>query len=86
LDDLTVPVEFYGTPVVKFAAANEREETPDDEDILWIPVGAKEVDLKQYFYDSIILSLPLQRVHPEGQCNKKMIEKLNKLRITHSNL
>jgi uncharacterized metal-binding protein YceD (DUF177 family) len=38
------------------------------------------IDLEQYIYESIVLSLPLQRVHPEdvhGQplCNPAMLER-----------
>jgi len=81
LDELSVPVAFHGMPVVKFAAATQLEEMNEEKDLLWIDAGKKELDLTQYFYDSIILSLPIQRVHETEQCNKEMIEKLNKLRI-----
>jgi uncharacterized metal-binding protein YceD (DUF177 family) len=78
LDDLKVPIAFRGTPVVKLATGDEYT---DDDDVLWIDLDAGGVDLTQYFYDSLILSLPLQRIHDVEQCNKEMIEKLNKLII-----
>lgn len=78
LDDLKVPIAFRGTPVVKLATGDD---DTDDDDVLWIDLDAGGVDLAQYFYDSIILSLPLQRIHDVEQCNKEMIEKLNKLII-----
>ena len=37
--------------------------------------GEDQVDLKQYIYESIVLSLPYQRVHPEGMCNPDMLER-----------
>jgi uncharacterized metal-binding protein YceD (DUF177 family) len=79
LDDLSVPVAFSGAPVVKFTDDNDIPD--DDDDVLWIAADAGEVDLTQYFYDSIILSLPLQRIHDAGKCNREMIDKLNKLLI-----
>ena len=33
------------------------------------------VELAQYIYESIVLSLPYQRVHPEGECNPEMLER-----------
>ena len=35
--------------------------------------GEDEVDLAQYIYESIVLSLPYQRVHPEGECDPEML-------------
>ncbi|MDR2361786.1 MAG: DUF177 domain-containing protein [Prevotellaceae bacterium] len=78
LDDLTVPVAFHGTPVVKFTTDSDN---PADDNVLWTNIDADKVDLTQYLYDSIILSLPLQRTHDVEKCNKDMIEKLNKLII-----
>ena len=37
--------------------------------------GEEQVDLAQYIYESIVLSLPYQRVHPEGECNPEMLER-----------
>ena len=39
------------------------------------PAPGDEIDLKQYIYESIVLSLPYQRVHPEGECNPEMLER-----------
>ncbi|MDR0728501.1 MAG: DUF177 domain-containing protein [Prevotellaceae bacterium] len=78
LDDLTMSVAFRGAPVVKFTADDNN---PVDDNVLWVSIDADEVDLMQYLYDSIILSLPLQRIHDVEKCNKDMIEKLNKLTI-----
>ena len=37
--------------------------------------GEDRVELAQYIYESIVLSLPYQRVHPEGECNPEMLER-----------
>ena len=71
LDDCTVPVEFDGTLVVKFS-----DEVSDyDGEVMWLLPMEDEIDLKQYIYESIVLSLPYQRVHPEGECNPEMLER-----------
>jgi uncharacterized metal-binding protein YceD (DUF177 family) len=79
LDDLQLPVQFYATPVVKFIDGKIDEYLPGDEDILWAANGSHELDVAPYLYDSIILSLPLRRVHPDGQCNREMMERLKQI-------
>jgi uncharacterized metal-binding protein YceD (DUF177 family) len=77
LDDVDLPIAFRGTPIVKFVKkTGDDGEWQDDEDILWVDTAAGELDITQYLYDSIILSLPLQRIHDEGGCNKEMIAKI----------
>ena len=69
LDDCTVPVEFDGTLVVKFS-----DEVSDyDGEVMWLSPYAGSVDLTQYVYESILLSLPYQRVHPDGECDPEML-------------
>ena len=37
-----------------------------------------ELDLSQDVYDYVCISLPLQRVHPEGECNQETTKYLSK--------
>ncbi len=37
-----------------------------------------ELDLRQDIYDYVLVSLPLQRVHPDGECNEETIKYLSK--------
>ncbi len=37
-----------------------------------------ELDLSQDVYDFVCISLPLQRVHPEGECNQETTKYLSK--------
>ncbi|MBO4670767.1 MAG: DUF177 domain-containing protein [Bacteroidales bacterium] len=37
-----------------------------------------ELDLSQDVYDYVCTALPLQRVHPEGQCNPETVKYLSK--------
>jgi len=81
LDDLSIPIAYESAPIVKFVTADENEETCNDVNILWLESTQSELDLTQYFFDSIILSIPMQCLHDEGHCNKEMIEKLKELEI-----
>lgn len=72
LDTFTMPVYYDADVLVKFA----EEATEDDEDIIWLEPNEVDLDLKQYIYESISLSLPYQRVHPDmADCNPEMIDK-----------
>ena len=43
----------------------------------YMPDGG-ELDLSQDVYDYVCISLPLQRVHPEGECNQETTKYLSK--------
>ena len=71
LEDCRIPIDFEGQLVVKFS-----EEVHEyDGEVMWMLPGEDQVDLKQYIYESIVLSLPYQRVHPDGACNPEMLER-----------
>ena len=44
---------------------------------VYTPEGA-DLDLSQDIYDYVCTALPLQRVHPEGECNPETIKFLSK--------
>lgn len=71
LEDCRVPVDFEGRLLVKFS--DEPQEY--DGEVLWLAPGEDEVDLAQYIYESIVLSLPYQWVHPEGGCDPEMLRR-----------
>lgn len=48
-------------------------ETDYDGETLWLSPADEEADLGHYIYESIVLALPLSRVHPEGGCDPEMI-------------
>jgi uncharacterized metal-binding protein YceD (DUF177 family) len=69
--------------IVKFS--NTVEES-DDDDIITLSTNESEIDVSQFLYEYIILSIPARRVHPdtksgESGCDKKVIDKLNNLLI-----
>ncbi len=73
LEDCRIPIAYEGALTVKFSDI----EGEYDGEVMWLPVGESEVDLAQYIYESIVLSLPYQRVHPEGECNPEMMSRFN---------
>ncbi|WP_339630409.1 DUF177 domain-containing protein [Bizionia echini] len=64
--------------VVKFG-----EDYNDDEiDLLVLPHGEYEVNIQQYIYETIILSVPSKLIHPgvlDGTLHSEILEKLEEL-------
>lgn len=78
LDDLKIPVDITANMAVKFAKSTElSDDTGSSNEFMIVDPSDGELDLKQFIYDYICTSLPLQRVHKEGECNKEMIKRLN---------
>jgi len=51
-------------------------------DILIVPHGTYEVNIQQYVYELIILSVPIKRIHPgveDGSLDSEILEKLEEL-------
>lgn len=77
LEGFDIPVDFDGALVVKFSSEREGYDvdrhTGFDDEILWLSPDTDAIDLSEYLYESIYLSLPMQRVHPEGECDPDML-------------
>lgn len=77
LDDVAVPIEGESKLYVKFG-----EHTGEaSEDVLILPATAHKVNVSQYIYEFIVLSVPSKRVHPEGVCNNDVIRKLDQIEV-----
>jgi len=64
--------------VVKFG----EEYNDDNDEILILPHGEFKVDIAQYVYEMIVLSVPLKKVHPgvlDGTLESEAISKLEEL-------
>ena len=70
LEDLRMPV---GTDIMLSVKFGEEESSEDhqegEREIVFVPEGDAELDLSQVIYDYVCTSLPIQRVHEEGECN-----------------
>ncbi len=54
----------------------------DNEEILIIPHNEYELDVSQYIYELIVLSVPIKRIHPQvvdGTLKSKALDKLAKM-------
>ncbi|WP_188461780.1 YceD family protein [Bizionia arctica] len=64
--------------IVKFG-----EEFNDEEiDILILPHGEYEINIQQYIYEYIVLSIPTKRIHPgveDGTLDSEILKKLEEL-------
>ncbi len=78
LERLDIPVSFDHKLTVKFSGAGQE---PDD-DVAFIEEGACELDLSQFVYDYICLSVPIVKVHPAGGCNPEMVARLDEMQRT----
>src|SRR5690625_1995155 len=68
----------------KFAVRFGDEFNDDLEDILVIPHGSLEVDIKQYIYETILLAVPARLVHPgveDGTLKSEIKDILDELRV-----
>lgn len=72
MEDAEFPIDYETTLYVKFSDTVDENywDTDGEEEVLWVNPRFAEIDLKQYLYDSIMLTLPLQRIHEEGDCNE----------------
>src|SRR5690606_3010254 len=64
--------------VVKFGD----EYNDEDTDILILPHSEYEINIQQYIYELIVLSVPIKRVHPgvkDGTLNSDILKKLEEL-------
>lgn len=56
----------------------------DNEELLILPFGEHQVDISQYIYEMIALSIPLKRIHPgvkDGTLKTEALDKLNELKV-----
>ena len=78
LDELELPVEVEILLSVKYGEEESSEEPhPGEREVIFVPETEAELDMSQIIYDYVCLSLPLQRVHDEGECNPEAIRHLN---------
>lgn len=61
--------------VVKFGS-EYREES---DEVLIIPEQEGVLDMQWALYEDVVLSLPMQRVHPEGECDEVMTSIYNRV-------
>jgi len=56
----------------------------DNDELLILPHGEHQIDLSQYIYEMIALSIPLKRIHPgvkDGTLQSEALDKLKDLQV-----
>ncbi|PZR22165.1 MAG: hypothetical protein DI539_06160 [Flavobacterium psychrophilum] len=77
-EDFDLPIKGKLNLVVKFGD----EYNNDHDEILVLPHGEYQVDVSQYIYEMIVLSVPSKRIHPgvkDGTVAADILDKLNEL-------
>jgi uncharacterized metal-binding protein YceD (DUF177 family) len=72
------PVSCENRLLVKFGKTFDES----DPDIITLPRDEKELDMSHYFYEYILLALPISRMHPEDEegksnCDPEMLKTLS---------
>ena len=70
LGEMSVPVEGEEHLCVKFSDT----ESSEDENVVYLPENAYQIDLAQWMYEYVAVSMPMQHVHPEGECDPEMLK------------
>ncbi|MBQ6068988.1 MAG: DUF177 domain-containing protein [Bacteroidales bacterium] len=70
LGEMDVPVEGVEHLCVKFSDT----ETSEDENVVYLPEGAYQIDLAQWMYEYVAVRMPIQKVHAEGECDPEMLQ------------
>ncbi len=84
LDTFRMDVETDGHLVVRFTE-DEQENT---DEIMYLHPEDHQLNLKHYFYESLSVSIPYRKVHPDQPdgrpgCNPEMLGKLESFIINH---
>lgn len=87
LDSYKQIIEFGDRLFVKFG----QEEGELDYNVVVINKDDNQIDLSQFIYEYLVLSLPVRRVHPEKSdgssgCNSEMIKRLEKHLVTEETI
>ena len=72
LDPINLPVNTYDKLYVKLG----EDYLDEGDEIVFIPESSQKFDASWHIYEFIALSIPVQHTHPEGECNKDMMQRL----------
>ena len=80
-EDFDLPIKGNLKLVVRFGETFNDE----NEDLLILPIGEHQIDVSQYIYEMIALSIPLKKIHPgiqDGTLETKALSKLKEISVT----
>lgn len=79
-----LPIKGQSRLVVKFG----EEYNNDNDELLILPHGEYQIDVSQYIFENVVLSVPQKRIHPgvkDGTLQTEALEQLSKLSIKKIN-
>jgi uncharacterized metal-binding protein YceD (DUF177 family) len=79
-EQFDLPIKGKIRLVVQFG----EEFNNDNDELLILPHGEHQIDLAQYIYEMIVLSIPQKRVHPgvkDGTLETEALKKLKELQV-----
>ena len=80
-EDFDLPIKGSLKLVVRFGETFNDE----NEDLLILPIGEHQIDVAQYIYEMVVLSIPLKKTHPgikDGTLETKALSKLKEISVT----
>ena len=72
-DEFFIPIQSEQVFYIKFGA----DEADESDDVAVVPAEEHAYDVRSLIYEYIILSIPIHRVHPEGECNPEVLALLS---------
>ncbi len=72
-DEFYIPIQSEQMFYIKFGA----EGVEESDDVVVVPAEEHAYDIRSLIYEYIILSIPMYRVHPEGECNPEVLALLS---------
>ncbi len=72
-DEFYIPIQSEQVFYIKLGA----EEVEESDDVVVVPAEEHAYDVRSLIYEYIILSIPMHRVHPEGECNPQVLAMLS---------
>ncbi len=72
LADMQIPIDTDDTLAVKLG-----DDYLDEGDVVVIPATDGYIDTAQFIYEFVVLSLPMKRVHEQGQCDEATLRALD---------
>lgn len=72
-DEFYIPIQSEQVFYIKFGA----DEAEESDDVAVVPAEEHAYDVSSLVYEYIILAIPMHRVHPDGECNPKVIAMLS---------
>ena len=76
LDDMQLQILHNETLLVRFG-----DSFGEDGDTVIVPESDGCINLAWFFYEMIVVNIPIKHIHPAGECNKTMQQKLKKLTV-----